>query len=61
MAIGHGTLDPVIDVGFGRSARELLEGAGLAVRYQESPMPHSIDPEFLGELRGWLAGVVSDR
>jgi predicted esterase len=51
----------VIGVGFGRSARELLEGAGLAVRYQESPMPHSIDPAFLGELRGWLAGVVSDR
>ena len=61
VAIGHGTLDPVIGVGFGRSARELLEGAGLAVRYQESPMPHSIDPAFLGELRVWLAGVVSDR
>ncbi len=61
VAIGHGTLDPVIGVGFGRSARELLEGAGLAVRYQESPMPHSIDPAFLGELRGWLAGVVPDR
>jgi phospholipase/carboxylesterase len=61
VAIGHGTLDPVIEVGFGRSARELLEGAGLAVRYQESPMPHSIDPAFLGELRGWLAGVVPGR
>jgi phospholipase/carboxylesterase len=61
VAIGHGTLDPVIEVGFGRSARDLLEGAGLAVRYQESPMPHSIDPAFLGELRGWLSGVVSDR
>jgi phospholipase/carboxylesterase len=61
VAIGHGTLDPVIEVGFGRSARDLLEGAGLAVRYQESPMPHSIDPAFLGELRGWLSGVISDR
>jgi phospholipase/carboxylesterase len=61
VAIGHGTLDPVIEVGFGRSARDQLEGAGLVVRYQESPMPHSIDPAFLGELRGWLSGVISDR
>ena len=61
VAIGHGTLDPVIGVEFGRSARMLLEGAGLAVRYQESPMPHSIDPAFLHELRGWVAGVVPER
>jgi phospholipase/carboxylesterase len=61
VAIGHGTLDPVIGVEFGRRARDLLEGAGLAVRYQESVMAHSIDPAFLDELRGWLAGVVSDR
>ena len=39
VAIGHGTLDPVIGVEFGRSARALLEDGGLAVRYQESPMP----------------------
>ena len=56
VAIGHGTLDPVIGVEFGRRARALLEDAGLAVRYQESPMPHSIDPAFLHELRGWRRG-----
>jgi phospholipase/carboxylesterase len=61
VAVGHGTLDPVIGVEFGRSARALLEGAGLTVRYQESVMPHSIDPAFLHELRGWIAGVVSER
>jgi phospholipase/carboxylesterase len=61
VAIGHGTLDPVISVEFGRRARTLLEGAGMDVRYQESPMAHSIDPAFLDELRGWLRGVVPDR
>jgi phospholipase/carboxylesterase len=61
VAIGHGTLDPVIGVDFGRRARALLEDGGLAVRYQEAAMPHSIDPAFLDELRGWVAGVVADR
>jgi phospholipase/carboxylesterase len=61
VAIGHGTFDPVIGVEFGRRARALLEGAGLDVRYEESPMAHGIDPAFLGELRAWLRGVVPDR
>jgi phospholipase/carboxylesterase len=61
VAIGHGTLDPVIGVDFGRRARALLEAGGLDVRYQESPMGHSIDPAFLDGLRGWLRSVVPDR
>jgi phospholipase/carboxylesterase len=61
VAVGHGMLDPVIGVEFGRRARALLEESGLAVRYQESPMAHSIDPAFLRELHGWLGQVVPDR
>ena len=54
VAIGHGTHDPVIDVRFGRDARERLDAAGAALVYRESPMPHTIDPGFVGELRPWL-------
>jgi phospholipase/carboxylesterase len=55
VAIGHGEYDPVIGVEFGRDARERLERAGVDVTYRESPMPHAIDPGFLGELsRGWM-------
>ena len=61
VAIGHGTHDPVIGVEFGRQARALLEGAGADVRYRESPMGHSIDPEYLPELQGWLEDVLVDR
>jgi phospholipase/carboxylesterase len=61
VAIGHGTHDPVIGVEFGRRARALLEGAGADVRYRESPMAHSIDPEYLSELGGWLEDVLGDR
>ncbi len=50
IAIGHGTLDPVISVEFARRARARLEGAGAGVLYRESPIGHSIDPAFLREL-----------
>lgn len=61
VAIGHGTHDPVIGVEFGRQARALLEGAGADVLYRESVMAHSIDPQYLSELRGWLQDVLGDR
>lgn len=61
VAIGHGTLDQVIGVEWGRQAREMLEGAGLEVRYRESVMAHSIDPAYLDELSGWLSEVIPDR
>ena len=58
VAIGHGTLDPIIPVHFGREARERLEQAGLDVVYRESPMAHSVDPAFLQELTPWVRGAV---
>jgi phospholipase/carboxylesterase len=54
IAIGHGTLDPVISIAFARAARERLEAAGADVLYRESPVPHTIDPAFVPELRSWL-------
>ena len=54
VAIGHGTLDPVIGVEWGRQAKERLEDAGASVLYRESPMGHTIDPGFLRELVPWL-------
>jgi phospholipase/carboxylesterase len=58
VAIGHGSLDPVIDVAFGRAARDLLEGAGADVLYRESPLPHTVDPAFLRELVPWLEAAL---
>jgi phospholipase/carboxylesterase len=54
VAIGHGTQDPVIGIEFGREARERLSAAGLDVLYRETPMSHTIDPEYIPELRAWL-------
>ena len=55
VAIGHGTLDPVIPVEFGRAARALLEEAGADVLYREYPLPHTIDPGLARELPAWIS------
>ena len=60
VAIGHGTHDPVIEVGWGRRARDLLERAGATVLYRETPMFHQIDPHFLREVARWLANVLTE-
>ena len=59
VAIGHGTHDPIIGVEWGHEARDRLQAAGADVTWRESPMPHSVDPDFLGELRGWLAERIA--
>ena len=44
--IHHGRLDPVIDVEFGRRARELLVAGGLDVTYVESDAGHWVPPDL---------------
>ena len=60
IAIGHGSLDPIIDVRFGREARELVEPTGAGVLYREYPLPHTIDPGFLPALRDFVARAVPE-
>jgi predicted esterase len=61
IAIGHGALDPVIGVEWGRQAREVLEAAGAEVLYRETPMYHQIDSDFVLEVAGWLQRVIPPR
>lgn len=56
--VAHGRHDPVIEIGFARRARELLEAGGLAVDYHESDIDHRIDPAQLPPASGWLAGTL---
>ena len=58
VAIGHGTYDPIISVDWGRKAKALLQEAGAEVLYNESPIPHSVDPSFIVELQPWVSDVV---
>jgi phospholipase/carboxylesterase len=59
VAIGHGTLDNVIGVEWGRRARALLEEAGAEVLYRETPMFHQIDPEFVRDVAEWLQTALT--
>jgi phospholipase/carboxylesterase len=59
VVIGHGALDPVISVDWSRSARELLLDAGIEPLYRETPsMGHTIDPQLVRELPGWIDSVL---
>ena len=61
IAIGHGTLDPVIGVEWGREARRMLEAAGAEVLYRETPMYHQLDPEFVLEVSEWIRRIIPPR
>ena len=57
--VGHGTLDPVISVEWGRDARRRLEEAGADLVYLETPgMGHTIDPELMRRIPGWISETI---
>ena len=58
VAIGHGSLDPVISVEWSREARAALEEAGADVLYREAPLPHTIDPSIVPELADFVRARV---
>jgi phospholipase/carboxylesterase len=56
--ISHGRWDPVINVAFGQTARDLLVEAGFQVDYRESDADHSISPDELRRAVPWLATTL---
>ncbi len=52
--VAHGRNDPIMEVGFARRARELLEGGGIELEYHESDAAHHIDAAHLPAAHGWL-------
>ena len=61
IAIGHGTFDPVISVGFAHRAVDELRAAGADPLYRESPIDHAIDPGFVHDLAPWLDEALRAR
>jgi phospholipase/carboxylesterase len=59
VSISHGSLDPVISVTFGRDARDRLTAAGLAVRYREDAVGHTISPSALAQARAVLEKALA--
>ncbi len=52
--IAHGRNDPIMEIGFARRARDLLDQGGFDVEYQESDAAHEIDPAHLPAAADWL-------
>ncbi len=56
--VAHGRNDPVMEVGFGRRARDLLEAATIEVDYHESDAAHHIDPAHVPAAVTWVSGTL---
>jgi phospholipase/carboxylesterase len=56
--VAHGRNDPIMEVGFARRARELLEAGAVDVEYHESDAAHEIDRMHLAAAIAWLAATI---
>jgi phospholipase/carboxylesterase len=56
--VAHGRRDPVMEVGFARRARELLEAGGIEVEYHESDAAHHIDGAHVPAAVAWLRATL---
>lgn len=52
--MAHGTLDPVVPFLLGKVAYLHLQTAGFPIEWHTYPMPHSVCPEEIKDLRDWL-------
>jgi len=57
--VAHGRNDPIMEIGFARRARELLEHGGLDVEYHESDAAHQIEPAHLPAATSWLEKTLT--
>jgi phospholipase/carboxylesterase len=56
--IAHGRGDPVMEIGFARRARDLLERAGMDVMYLEDDHGHWIEPAHARAAAAWLDETI---
>lgn len=56
--MGHGQFDPVVSPALGEAARQTMIESGFDVTWQTYPMPHSVAPEEIRDIRNWLGQVL---
>jgi phospholipase/carboxylesterase len=57
--LGHGTGDPIVPVELGEATRSWLSSRGHPVTWRTYPMPHSVSPEEIADLRQWIDARLS--
>ena len=58
VAVAHGTFDPVIPAAFGDEAADAMEAVGARLTRLRTPVPHTVDPAWLGPLRAVVEAAV---
>lgn len=56
--MGHGSADPVVPVAAGIEARQELCALKYDVTWHAYPMPHSVCPQEIEDIRNWLQSVL---
>jgi len=59
--MAHGTFDPLVPLSLGEGSRELLAARGYDVDWHAYPMPHSVCPEEVADIRRWVVRVLPPR
>ena len=56
--MAHGSQDPMIAIGRAERSRQMLEGLGYPVEWHEYRMPHSVCPDEIADIAGWLEKIL---
>ncbi len=56
--LAHGSMDPLVPPLAGDEARRWLLSLDYSVEWHSYPMPHSVCPEEIGDIRQWLMRVL---
>jgi phospholipase/carboxylesterase len=56
--MAHGRFDPIVPMPLGEASRDALAALGFAVEWHSYPMPHSVAPEEVVDLRRFLLSVL---
>jgi phospholipase/carboxylesterase len=57
--MAHGSLDPVLQLAWGRGSAGRLIEVGFSVDWHEYPMAHAVCPQEIADISEWLAAVYS--
>jgi phospholipase/carboxylesterase len=58
MFMAHGTFDDVITLSTAQRARDILQAQHYQVQWHEYPMPHSVSPQEIEDIRAFLTQIL---
>ena len=57
--LAHGRFDPMVTLARGTASRDALAALGYAIAWHDYPMEHSVCPQEIADLNGWLVKVLT--